>query len=60
MPKTNEQEPLFDLEPSQKESKETIKGNRLSPSKLEKLSEIYEIIHRLIITFYKAQSQFQY
>ena len=42
MPKTNEQEPLFDLEPSQKESKETITGNRLSPSKLEKLSGIYK------------------
>jgi len=43
MPKTNEQEPLFDLEPLQKESKETITGNRLSPSKLEKLSLIHEM-----------------
>jgi len=46
MPKTNEQEPLFDLEPSQKESKETITGNRLSPSKLEKLSIIHEIYEK--------------
>ena len=46
MPKTNEQEPLFDLEPSQKESKETITGNRLSPSKLERLSGIYEIYQK--------------
>jgi len=46
MPKTNEQEPLFDLEPSQKESQETITGNRLSPSKLEKLSIIHEIYEK--------------
>jgi len=43
MPKTNEQDSLFDIEPLQKESKETITGNRLSPSKLEKLSLIHEI-----------------
>lgn len=46
MSKTNEQESLFDLEPSLKESKETITGNRLSPSKLEKLSGIYEIYEK--------------
>jgi len=43
MPKTNEQDSLFDIEPLQKESKETITGNRLSPSKLEKLSLIHEM-----------------
>jgi len=43
MPKTNEQDTLFDLEPLQEESKETITGNRLSPSKLEKLSLIHEM-----------------
>lgn len=46
MPKTDAQEPLFDLEPIQKENKETTTGNRLSPSQLEKLSIIHEIYEK--------------
>jgi len=46
MPKTNEQDSLFEIDSLQEESEEKITGNRLSPSQLEKLILIHEMYEK--------------